>query len=180
MRELKPKGGESSAQLSNATQPGFGCGLTKPGERSLQFNTWHGMTASELSVAFFLQMFCILAACRLVGAAAQKLGQPQVVGEMIAGVFMGPSLLGLISPGLQDHLFPKESLKVLFVAAQFGVGLYMFLVGTEFDLGFFRDRIRSAASVSMAGMVVPFLLGGLLAIPLLKVPGAFLGEGESL
>ena len=52
---------------------------------------------------FFLQMFCILLACRVVGALARRIGQPQVVGEMIAGVFLGPSLLGLAFPGIQ-HL----------------------------------------------------------------------------
>jgi Kef-type K+ transport system membrane component KefB len=71
------------------------------------------MTTAQLSAAFFLQMFVILLACRLVGALARRLGQPQVVGEMIAGVFLGPSLLGLLAPGMQQIIFPKESLKVL-------------------------------------------------------------------
>jgi Kef-type K+ transport system membrane component KefB len=131
------------------------------------------MTGAQLSAAFFLQMFCILLACRVVGALARKLGQPQVVGEMIAGVFLGPSLFGLIFPNLQQSLFPKESLKVLYVGAQLGVGLYMFLVGVEFDVETFRKRARSAASVSFAGMAAPFVLGAALAIVLVKVPGLF-------
>lgn len=131
------------------------------------------MTSAQLSAAFFLQMFAILLACRVVGALARLLGQPQVVGEMIAGVFLGPSLFGLLTPGLQQALFPKESLKVLYVGAQLGVGLYMFLVGVEFDTNTFRARARSAASVSFAGMAAPFVLGALLAIGLVKVPGLF-------
>ena len=131
------------------------------------------MTGPQLSAAFFFQMFVILAACRLVGAMSRKLGQPQVVGEMIAGVFLGPSLLGLLSPALQQWIFPKESLKVLYVGAQLGVGLYMFLVGVEFDVETFRKRARSAASVSAAGMVAPFILGALLAFGLIKVPDLF-------
>jgi Kef-type K+ transport system membrane component KefB len=131
------------------------------------------MTSAQLSAAFFLQMFVILLACRLVGALARRLGQPQVVGEMIAGVFLGPSLLGLLMPGVQQTLFPQESLKVLYVGAQLGVGLYMFLVGVEFDIATFRSRMRSAASVSIAGMVAPFVLGAVLAIGLIKVPGLF-------
>ena len=131
------------------------------------------MTGPQLSAAFFFQMFVILAACRLVGAMSRKLGQPQVVGEMIAGVFLGPSLLGLLSPALQQWVFPKESLKVLYVGAQLGVGLYMFLVGVEFDVETFRKRARSAASVSAAGMVAPFILGALLAFGLIKVPDLF-------
>src|SRR5690349_7700673 len=111
------------------------------------------MTAPQLSVAFFLQMFFILAVCRLVGLLARRLGQPQVVGEMIAGVLMGPSLLGFFFPELQQQLFPKESLKFLYVGAQLGVGLYMFLVGVEFNIHTFLSRARSAASVSIAGML---------------------------
>src|SRR5689334_25124370 len=131
------------------------------------------MTSAELSAAFFLQMFVILLTCRVVGALARRLGQPQVVGEMIAGVFLGPSLLGLLLPHAQQALFPKESLKVLYVGAQLGVGLYMFLVGVEFDLETFRKRARSATTVSIAGMVAPFVLGALLAIALVKVKGLF-------
>jgi Kef-type K+ transport system membrane component KefB len=131
------------------------------------------MTSAQLSAAFFLQMFVILAICRLVGMIARRLGQPQVVGEMIAGVIMGPSLFGLLSPGWQQAIFPKDSLKLLYVLAQFGVGLYMFLVGTEFKTDLFRSRVRSAVSVSVAGMLAPFALGGLLALWLWKVPGLF-------
>src|SRR3974390_2243505 len=98
------------------------------------------MTGPQLSGIFFLQMFFILLACRAVGAMSRRLGQPQVVGEMIAGVFLGPSLLGLLFPGLQESLFPKEPLKVLYVGAHLGVGLYMFLVGVEFDIETFKRR----------------------------------------
>src|SRR5882672_3388387 len=131
------------------------------------------MTNAQLSVAFFLQMFFILAVCRLVGIMARRLGQPQVVGEMIAGVFMGPSLFGFFFHDLQQQLFPPESLKVLYVGAQLGVGLYMFLVGVAFNTGTFLSRARSAASVSIAGMIAPFVLGAGLAILLIKVPGLF-------
>jgi len=88
------------------------------------------MTAQQLSAAFFLQMCVILALCRVVGAFSRRLGQPQVVGEMIAGVFLGPSLLGLIAPQFQTLIFPQESLKILYLGAQLGVGLYMFLVAS--------------------------------------------------
>ncbi|MEW6158019.1 MAG: cation:proton antiporter [Verrucomicrobiota bacterium] len=131
------------------------------------------MTGPELSVAFFLQMFFILAICRIVGIAARRIGQPQVVGEMIAGVLMGPSLFGLFWPELQAQIFPKDSLKVLFVGSQLGVGVYMFLVGVEFKTELFRGSIRSAAAVSISGMLVPFLLGSLMALWLIHVPGLF-------
>lgn len=131
------------------------------------------MSASQLSITFFLQMFVILAVCRVVAMLASRIGQPQVVGEMIAGVFLGPSLLGLFFPQVQLALFPPESLKVLYVGAQLGVGLYMFLVGVEFDISTFMQRARSAALVSISGMVAPIILGALLALILIKIPGLF-------
>ena len=131
------------------------------------------MPTAQLSVYFFLQIAVIIAAAQCVGRLAQRLGQPQVVGEMIAGVLLGPSLFGLLAPDLQRALFPKETLGMLYVAAQLGVGLYMFLVGTEFRADHFRSRARSAASVSLAGVAVPFLLAFALAPLLLQVPGLF-------
>jgi Kef-type K+ transport system membrane component KefB len=131
------------------------------------------MSTAELSIAFFLQMFCILLVCRVVGMGARWIGQPQVVGEMIAGVLIGPSLFGLFLPELQQRLFPKELAGVLYVGAQLGVGLYMFLVGVEFKTDLFRARVRSAASVSLAGVAAPFVLGSLLALWLVRVPGLF-------
>jgi Kef-type K+ transport system membrane component KefB len=125
------------------------------------------------SAAFFLQMAVILIVCRLVGMGAKKIGQPQVVGEMIAGVLIGPSLLGYLWPDSAKLIFTPESRGILYAGAQLGVGLYMFLVGLEFNTGHFRNRARSAASVSIAGMVVPFILGALLVMWLQHVPGIF-------
>ncbi len=131
------------------------------------------MTTPQMSVYFFLQAAVILLVCRLVGLLARRLGQPQVVGEMIAGVALGPSLFGALLPDLQQALFPKPTLDMLYVAAQFGVGLYMFLVGTDFRGDHFRTRYRSAMGVSLAGIAVPFVLAFVLAPWLLHVPGLF-------
>lgn len=131
------------------------------------------MTAPQLSVVFFLQMFFILAVCRVVGWTARRFGQPQVVGEMVAGVLMGPSLFKLAWPEAQEFLFPPESLKTLYVGAQLGIGLYMFLVGVEFNTELFRVRIKSILVVSLAGMLAPFVLGAVLALWLINVPGLF-------
>jgi Kef-type K+ transport system membrane component KefB len=131
------------------------------------------MTPAQLSVAFFLQMAVIIGACRLVGWAARRwLGQPQVVGEMIAGVILGPSLFGLLAPQVQGFLFPRDTLTVLFVGAQFGVGLYMFLVGLGFRTEHFRQNARSAFAVSFAGMAAPFLVAVALG-PWLLSQGLF-------
>ncbi len=138
---------------------------------------------SDYSIHFFLQLAVILATCRLVGWAGQRfLGQPQVVGEMIAGVVLGPSLLGLFLPDLQAAIFPKETRNVLYAGAQLGVGLYMFLVGLTLNLDHFRTKARSAAAVSAAGIAVPFLLAVLVTPLLLNVPGLFapgIGTGSA-
>ena len=137
--------------------------------------TWRVVVrhVSHLPAQFFLQMAVILLACRLVGMLASRIGQPQVVGEMIAGVLLGPSLLGAWFPGVIEGLFPPESRGLLYVGAQLGVGLYMFLVGLEFRGDHFRMRAHSAAAVSIAGMVVPFVLGAILVVWLIRIPGLF-------
>jgi Kef-type K+ transport system membrane component KefB len=128
----------------------------------------------DFSVHFFLQLGVILLACRVVGWFGRKfLAQPQVVGEMIAGVFLGPSLLGLLFPDLQGAIFPKETRNVLYTGAQLGVGLYMFLVGTTLQLNHFRSKARSAVGVSLAGIAAPFFIAFLITPLLLNVPGLF-------
>jgi Kef-type K+ transport system membrane component KefB len=121
------------------------------------------MSSFDLSVRFFLQLAFILGACRLVGIAAQRIGQSQVVSEMITGVLLGPSLFGLLAPDVQRYFFPKESMTILYAVSQVGLSLYMFLVGLEFQVDLIRRRLRSALSVSLAGIVVPFFLGGVIA-----------------
>ena len=131
------------------------------------------MPTSQLSVYFFAQAAVIVLVCQLVGRLAQRFGQPQVVGEMIAGVMLGPSLFGLLLPGVQQALFPKPTMAMLYVAAQLGVGLYMFLVGMEFRSDHFKSRARSAMTVSAAGIMVPFALAFALTPWLHTVPGLF-------
>jgi Kef-type K+ transport system membrane component KefB len=123
---------------------------------------------------FFLQMFVILAACRLCGWLVRRyLRQPQVIGEMIAGVILGPSLLGGLAPELQAFLFPPDSRPVLYVVAQTGIALYMFLVGLDFRGEEFKAHAPSAIAVSVTGILVPFLVA-ILATPwLLGMPGLF-------
>jgi len=128
----------------------------------------------DFSIHFFLQLAIIILTCRVVGWLGQKfLKQPQVVGEMIAGVILGPSLFGLFFPDLQLAIFPKETRNVLYTGAQLGVGLYMFMVGLTLQLDHFKTKAKSAASVSAAGIAVPFALALLITPFLLTVPGLF-------
>jgi Kef-type K+ transport system membrane component KefB len=124
------------------------------------------MNNAHLAVQFFLQIAIILLACRVVGAIAAKMGQPQVVAEMITGVLLGPSLFGMLAPEWQQWLFPwdktqssRDTSCYLFPASQLGLALYMFIVGMEFRVDIVRKRLKSSIAVSMAGMVAPFLLG---------------------
>ena len=123
---------------------------------------------------FLLQMFVILAACRLCGWLVRRfMRQPQVIGEMIAGVILGPSLLGSLAPDLQQFLFPPESRPLLYVVAQTGIAIYMFLVGLDFRSDDFKAHAPSAVAVSVSGIVVPFLVA-IVATPLLmQVPDLF-------
>lgn len=125
------------------------------------------MTNLELAVQFFFQIAVILMVCRITGIIAGRFGQPQVVAEMIAGVLLGPSLLGLFFPELQKWIFPwnaktRDTQSYLFPVSQLGLALYMFVVGMEFRVDVIRSQWKSAVAVSLAGMLAPFLLGGVL------------------
>jgi Kef-type K+ transport system membrane component KefB len=135
---------------------------------------------ASIAIRFFLELAVILVACRVVGLVARRFGQPQVVGEMIAGVILGPSLLGLLAPGVQQYLFPPgQANTVLYTMAQIGLVLYMFLIGLNFDVDLIKDRARTAAAVSAAGILTPLALGALIAGPLLA-SGSFFGENVTL
>ncbi len=135
---------------------------------------------ADIAIHFFLQLTVILAACRLAGIVAQRLGQPQVVGEMIAGVVLGPSLLGRIAPDLQAALFPSGTANiVLYTVAQVGLVLYMFVIGMNFDVDHVRQRAGTAAAVSATGTIAPLIIGALAAIPLLG-GGEFFGDGVNI
>jgi Kef-type K+ transport system membrane component KefB len=131
------------------------------------------MTNFELALAFAQQLVIILIAAQVFGYLAKFIGQPRVVGEMIAGVVLGPSLFGLFFPELQKSIFIADTMPILYIGAQIGVGLYMFLVGLEFNTQLFKQQARSAIGVSLAGMLVPFAVAALLCLWLLDKPGLF-------
>lgn len=135
---------------------------------------------ADIAIHLFLQLAVILAACRLAGTVARWVGQPAVVGEMVAGVVLGPSLLGRVAPELQAQLFPPgTSDVVLYTLAQVGLVLYMFIIGVNFDVDHVRQRAGTAAAVSVTGTVAPLIIGGCVAIPLLG-GGEFFGDGVTV
>lgn len=138
----------------------------------------------DLAIRFFFQLGVILVVCRAVSWAGKFLGQTQVVCEMLAGVFLGPSLLGLIAPQMQAALFPKTvtvggevinhpSMSILYVISQLGLVLYMFVVGLEFDHGFLKHRGKSALMVSLSGILAPVVIGGGLGLVLHRSTESF-------
>lgn len=106
-----------------------------------------------------LQLIVIILAARLVGRLFLRVGQPAVIGEMVAGILLGPSLLGLTLPAVEAFLFPPASLGALGLLSQVGVILFMFVVGIEVDLEHLHKKAQAAVLVSHASIVVPFFLG---------------------
>jgi Kef-type K+ transport system membrane component KefB len=120
-----------------------------------------------------LALVVIIIAARVLGWAFRRLNQPPVIGEMVAGILLGPSLLGHVAPGLSARLFPPAVMPFLWVISQIGVILYMFLVGVQLDMRLLRQRVGTAIAVSQAGIIAPFLFGAALALllyPLLSSP----------
>jgi K+:H+ antiporter len=111
----------------------------------------------------FLQLLLIILVSRVVGRLFTRAGQPAVVGEMAAGILLGPSLFGLMAPGMFASVFPPDSLETLRLLSQIGVCLFMFAVGTEVNVRHVRGRAHAAVAVSHASILFPYLLGVLLA-----------------
>lgn len=122
------------------------------------------MTPTELAPRFFIAVAVILVFCKAVAWLLGRAGQPAVVSEMLAGVLLGPSLLGLLFPGVQHALFPAPLLPVLYVVGQVGLVLFMFQAGYAFT-GHRTTRLAgTAGAVSLVGVTAPLLLGVLLVL----------------
>ena len=111
-----------------------------------------------------LQIVVILAAARAVGFLFRRIHQPQVVGEMVAGILIGPSLLGWVAPDVSAALFPPASLGFLNAISQIGVLAFMFVVGLEINPQLLKGRGHTAVVTSHASIVFPFFLGSILAL----------------
>jgi Kef-type K+ transport system membrane component KefB/nucleotide-binding universal stress UspA family protein len=112
-------------------------------------------------VVYISQIVVLLIAGRIAGESMQRIGQPPVIGQIIAGILVGPSVLGSIAPALFHDLFPNSEAQkaMLDGVAQLGILLLLLMTGMETDLSVFRDVRRPAISVSLAGIVVPFICG---------------------
>ena len=113
-----------------------------------------------------VQIAAVVIAARGVGLLFRRVGQPQVVGEMAAGILLGPSFLGWVAPVVSGRLFPPGSLGFLNSISQVGLLVFMFLVGLELNPRLLRGRGKTALFTSHASIVVPFVLGALLSLQL--------------
>ena len=112
----------------------------------------------------FIQLILIVLAARVCGVAARFAGQPAVIGEMLAGILLGPSLLGWLMPNVHQFVFPPASLSVLRMLSQIGVCLFMFVVGMELDVRQLRRQVRTAVLVSQVSILFPYLLGVVVSL----------------
>ncbi|AOC95067.1 High-affinity Na(+)/H(+) antiporter NhaS3 [Flavobacterium anhuiense] len=138
-------------------------------KKSVESNHWkdflHSMVDNlQHPLAILLaQIVTIILVARLFGWFFRKIGQPSVIGEMIAGIVLGPSLVGMYFPEFSAALFPKESLGNLQFLSQIGLILFMFVIGMELDLKVLKNKAHDAVVISHASIVIPFALGLSLA-----------------
>jgi Kef-type K+ transport system membrane component KefB len=129
-----------------------------------------GVTAAGAQIEALLHVLLALASvivfARIVGTLFRFIHQPPVIGEVIAGILLGPSFLGQIFPAASHYILPPSVAPYLSIIAQVGILLYMFLVGLEFDPASIKNRAHSAIVISHASIMAPFLLGSGLALAL--------------
>ncbi len=138
-------------------------------ENNVEGSAWqHFVSAIGSNLAYplamlLLQIIAIILVARFFGMLFRRIGQPSVIGEIVAGIVLGPSLLGNYFPEISSFLFPVASLGNLGVVSQLGLVLFMFVVGMELDLKILRNQAHDAIVISHASIIFPFLLGMVLA-----------------
>jgi Kef-type K+ transport system membrane component KefB len=147
-------GGENVAATFSGELPEPGVGKAPAKKRS----------GEETFGRLMLAIAAIILAARLVGASLRRLGQPQVMGEVLAGILLGPTLLGAIAPEVKDYLFPADIVPLLSGASQIGLAFYLFLVGMEIDPRILRERVGQALFISNTSVAFPLALGFLAAL----------------
>jgi Kef-type K+ transport system membrane component KefB/nucleotide-binding universal stress UspA family protein len=115
-------------------------------------------------VLVLVEVVIVIGLSRLVGLAFRWINQPLVIGEIVAGIMLGPSLFGLVAPGLAATLFPPETIPFLNVLSQVGLIFFMFLIGLELNPKYLSGNLEVAILTSHVSILVPFSLGTLLAV----------------
>ncbi len=123
-------------------------------------------TTPNILLHVLLALAAVVVTGRLLGLALRSVGQPPVIGEILAGILLGPSLLGRVAPDVAAYVLPGDVAPFLNVVAQIGVIVYMFLVGLNLNADLVRKRAHATVATSHASIVVPFVLGSALALEL--------------
>ncbi|WP_370589513.1 cation:proton antiporter [Tychonema sp. LEGE 07203] len=125
--------------------------------------------AMPIPILVLLEVLIVIALSRLVGLGFRAIKQPQVIGEIVAGIMLGPSLLGLIAPDLATALFPAEAVPFLNVLSEVGLIFFMFLIGLELNPKYLKNNLDIAILTSHVSILVPFSLGSILALLLYPI-----------
>jgi Kef-type K+ transport system membrane component KefB/nucleotide-binding universal stress UspA family protein len=121
--------------------------------------------------SFFIAVAIVMLIARLFGIGAVKIGQPRVMGEVVAGIALGPTIFGAVTPDLQAQVFSTDILPAIGVVANLGLIFYMFLVGLELDPSQLKGRIGQAAAISNTSVALPMILGLAVALPIYDAVG---------
>ena len=151
---------------AKAAAGGEGTGSGGAAASSERVSATRQRTAEATVVAFFIAVAIVMLFARLCGSLMPRIGQPRVMGEVLAGILLGPTAFGAIDPSLQSTVFASDIVPYIGVAANLGLIFFMFLIGLEVDLGQLRGRARMTLAVSNTALLVPLMLGMLVALPL--------------
>ena len=136
--------------------------LIRPEAYSSQWRAFLENLRDNLMTPFailLVQIIIVLLAARMLGFLFKKIGQPSVIGEILAGIILGPSLIGYYFPAFFNFIFPTHSLDNLNTISNIGLILFMFMVGMELDMKVLREKINESIAISQAGIIFPFVLG---------------------
>lgn len=135
----------------------------------VEISSWESFKTSaihnlaEPTALLLMQIIAILLVSRLLGIIFVKIGQPTVIAEILAGIVLGPSLLGYFYPETYQFLFPTESMGNLYILSQVGLVLFMFVIGMELNLGMLKNKMGATFVISHASIIIPYFLGMLFA-----------------
>ncbi len=169
--EARCTGGGTAEVAGKAANRDIVLDVARAGEPPQKVSAQKRREFGKTLAAFFIAVAFVMLAARLAGAAIVRIGQPRVMGEVMAGLMLGPTVFGALAPELQRALFPSDVIPLIGVAANLGLIFYMFLVGLELDLSQLKGRIAQTAAISNTGVAIPMIAGLAVAVPTYELVG---------